>query len=66
MMPRNGSLTKLTPFGGIPTFACVVPDLFGLTEAISKVGGVWAVSAAKDNAKQDIRRERTEILLSWR
>ncbi len=35
-MPRNGRLTKLTPSGNIPAFACVVPDLFTLLEEIDQ------------------------------
>src|SRR5215471_14265183 len=38
MMPRNGRLTMVTPFGGVPMLACVVPDLFGLTDATSNAG----------------------------
>jgi hypothetical protein len=61
MMARNGRLTKLTPFGGIPMLACVVPDLFGLTEATSNAGGAWFRSVAAENTNTTTRRERIEI-----
>jgi hypothetical protein len=66
MMPRNGRFTKLTPFGNIPMLACVVPDLFGLTEATSNVGGVWANTAAEDKARRNARCERIEISFQGR
>jgi hypothetical protein len=64
MMPRNGRLTKLTPFGGIAMLACVVPDLFALTEATSNAGWTWLRSAADDNAISNTRTKRIKILLA--